>query len=328
MSYTEGMKVVFLDEATISLNGDMDMGPLEAVGELVCYPRSSPQQIEERCAAAEAVIVNKVKIDAAFFEKCPSVRYVAVIATGYNNVDLAAARAHGVDVSNVFGYGRFAVPQHAFALLLNLAGQVLRYARDVEAGEWAAQDSFTLLRYPTVELAGKTLGIVGFGAIGRGSARIAEGFGMNVLPHDAYGFEEPPYKNHHLEELLEASDAISVHCPLTDQTRSLFNAAAFRRMKKTAFLVNTARGGIVNEDDLLWALTAGEIAGAALDVMEEEPPRASALLSAGLPNLIATPHAAWSAREARQRLINETARNLEAFAAGARRNVVNADQGA
>lgn len=319
------MQIVFLDEGTISLNGDMDMSNLSALGDLVCHPSSDPQQAQARAATADVIITNKVPITAEFLAACPNVKYVAVIATGYNNVDTAAARERGVDVSNVFGYGRYAVPQHAFALLLNLAGKVWRYAGDVAQGDWAAQDSFTLLRYDTFELAGKTLGVIGFGAIGRGSARIAEGFGMQVLAYDAFDFEHPPYRNNKLEEVIERSDAITIHCPLTPQTRDLFNAAAFKRMKSTGLLINTARGGIVNEADLLVALTEGQIAGAALDVLDTEPPRDNPLLAASLPNLLVTPHAAWSAREARQRLIDETAKNIAAFAAGKRRNVVNGE---
>jgi glycerate dehydrogenase len=235
---------------------------------------------------------------------------------------MEAAREHGVVVSNVSGYARFAVPQHAFALLLNLAGRVWRYIEDVRRGDWAAQNSFTLLRYPTFELAGKTLGIVGFGSTGRGAARIAEGFGMRVVPHNSSAFEEPPYRNHSFDQLLAESDAITIHCPLTSQTRDLFDAAAFTRMKSSALLVNTARGGIVNEHALLDALKKRTIAGAALDVLSEEPPRDNPLLAAELDNLIVTPHTAWSARAARRRLIEETARNIAAFAEGRRRNVV------
>lgn len=319
------MNIVFLDEGTISLNGDMDFSAVEALGSYTSFEASSGEEAARHCAGADVVITNKVPITAELLERCPSIKYVAVIATGYNNVDLRAARERGVDVSNVFGYGRYAVPQHAFALLLNLAGQVWRYAADVRNGDWASAGSFTLLRYPTWELAGKTLGIVGFGAIGRGSARIAEGFGMKVLAYDAFPFEYPPYENTDFGELLERSDAITVHAPLTEETRNLFDTAAFRRMRSHALLVNTARGGIINEADLLLALRNGEIGGAGLDVLETEPPVNNPLLAADLPNLIVTPHAAWSAREARQRLIDETARNIAAFAGGKRRNVVNAD---
>ncbi len=317
------MNIVFLDQGTISLNGDMDFSAVEALGSYTAYGASTAEEALQRCKGADVVITNKVPITRELLEHCPSLRYVAVIATGYNNVDLGAARERGLDVSNVFGYGRYAVPQHAFALLLNLAGQVWRYATDVENGDWATAGSFTLLRYPTWELAGKTLGIVGFGAIGRGSARIAEGFGMKVLAYDAFPFEYPPYDNTDLTEVLERSDAITIHVPLTEETRNLFDSRAFGRMKSHALLVNTARGGIVNEADLLVALRDGQIGGAGLDVLETEPPTDNPLLAAGLPNLIVTPHAAWSAREARQRLIDETARNIAAFAAGKRRNVVN-----
>ncbi|MCG8479456.1 MAG: hypothetical protein MI724_10200, partial [Spirochaetales bacterium] len=200
------MKIVFLDEATINLDDDMSYSSLEALGDFRRYDLTAPDQIEERARDAEVVVVNKVPLDGATLAKLPNLQYVAVIATGYNNIDTAAARSRNVPVSNVSGYGRYTVPQHTFALILNLAGKVREYARDVDKGDWAAQDSFTLLRYHTFELHGKTLGIVGFGAIGRGTAAIAEGFGMKVLIHDTFDFEHQHYTNSPLQRLIEEAD--------------------------------------------------------------------------------------------------------------------------
>ena len=317
------MKIVFLDEGTINLDDDMRYSSLEALGEFHRYDLTAPDQIEARARDAEVVIVNKVPLDEAVLATLPNLRYIAVIATGYNNIDTRAARNRNIPVSNVSGYGRYTVPQHTFALILNLAGKVREYARDVDRGDWAAQDSFTLLRYHTFELYGKTLGIVGFGAIGRGTAAIAEGFGMQVLVHDIYDFEHPHYTNEPLQRLVEEADILTVHCPLTEQTRNLIDAAELTKMKESAFVINTARGGIVNEEALLDALKHKRIAGAGLDTLSSEPPKDNPLLYQSDLNLIITPHSAWSAREARQRLIDGVAENIRAFQAGEPRNVVN-----
>ena len=262
-----------------------------------------------------------MQITAPVFAALRDLRLVAVSATGYNNVDLEAARAAGVTVSNVAGYAGDTVPQHAFALILNLATKAYRYAADVARGDWQRSSSFTLLRYPTFELKGLTIGIVGFGVIGRGVARIAEGFGMRILAHDAFPITGSRYPNTPLDELLADSDFVTIHSPLTDQTRNLIDAAALAKMKPSAYLINTARGGIVDEAALAAALTGGRLAGAGFDVLTEEPPAAGNPLLAA-PNIIITPHSAWSTREARQTLIDETVVNIRSFIAGTPRNVV------
>lgn len=310
------MKIVFLDEATITLENDMNFDSIKSCGELVLHALTSPSEVVERLKGASVAIVNKVQITNEMLEQLPHLKLIAVIATGYNNVDTAAAKTRGIPVTNVFGYGSNTVPQHAFGLILNLASRVCDYARDVQAGDWEAQDSFTLLRYPTFELAGKTLGIIGFGAIGRGTAKIAEGFGMSVLAYDAFPFEHSQYKNTELDHLLKESDIVTIHCPLTDETRDLIGEREFRLMKKTAFIINTARGGIINEPALLRALEQNEIAGAGLDTVAVEPPRKNPLIYREDLNLIVTPHSAWSAKEARQRLIDEVAENIAAFQRG------------
>ncbi len=317
------MKIVFLDESTITLDDDMDFANVRDLGSFQTYNLTTPEQMPERAGDAEVVIANKALLQRETLEKLRKLQHIAVIATGYNNVDTKAARELGVSVSNVSGYGRYTVPQHTFALILNLAGKVMEYSRDVQNGDWEAQDSFTLMRYHTFELQGKTIGIVGFGAIGRGTAAIAEGFGMRVLVHDAFDFEHPTYENSSVEKLVEESDILTVHCPLTEQTRDLLGKRELKKMKRSAFIINTARGGIVNEEALLEALETGEIAGAGLDTLTQEPPRKHPLLYRKDLNLIVTPHCAWSAKEARQRLIDEVAENIKAFQAGRERNIVN-----
>ncbi len=317
------MNIVFLDESTINLNGDMDFSGIRGIGNLTLYPMSSQEEAVQRAKDAEVVIVNKVLIREQELSRLPNAKHIAVIATGYNNVDLEAARKRGVTVTNVSGYGRYIVPQHAFSLILNLAGAVIAYVEDVRNGDWARAGSFTLLRYPTFELAGKTLGIIGFGAIGRGVAKIAEGFSMRVLANDIIEYEYPPYRNSSFDEVLAGSDIVTIHTPLTEQTRNMIGKDEFRKMKKSALIVNTARGGIIDEEALLWALESGEIAGAGLDVIGQEPPGDTPLLKYRGKNLIITPHSAWSARESRQRLIDGVAENVTAWLQGKSRNVVN-----
>jgi len=315
------MRILFADDTDISLNGDIDFSGLQALGEYHSLPNGSVAEIIEHGAASEVIVVNKALITAAVFEALDDLRLVAVSATGYNNVDLEAARGAGVTVSNVAGYAGDTVPQHAFALILNLATKAYRYAADVARGDWQRSASFTLLRYPTFELKGLTIGIIGFGVIGRGVARIAEGFGMRILAYDAFPIHHSPYANTPLHELLAGSDFVTVHSPLTDQTRNLIDAAALARMKPSAYLINTARGGIVDEAALAAALHEGRLAGAGFDVLTQEPPSAgNPLLEA--PNIIITPHSAWSTREARQKLIDESVENIRAFIAGTPRNVV------
>lgn len=316
------MKLAFLDVDTIDLDGDMDFSGLPKLGEYTSWPLTSPDELIERAVDKEVLVVNKVHLGRDEIAALPNLRHIAVIATGVNNVDLDAARERGIRVTNVGGYGRYTVPQHAFALILALAGRVLDYAGDVAHGEWQKSTSFTLLRYPTFELAGKTLGIIGFGAIGRGAAEIASGFRMRVRAHDLFPFEYPPYTNEPLETVLRESDVVSIHAPLTEQTRNLIGREQLGMMKPGALLVNTGRGGIVDEAALLEALEAGAIGGAALDVLSQEPPRENVLIGRTDLNLIITPHSAWSAKEARQRLIDGVVENIRAWQNGSERNVV------
>ena len=314
------MNIVFADESTVTL-GDTDFTPLRSLGQYSGYANSTESEIIERASEADVVIANKAPITRTVLESLPKVKLVAVIATGYNNVDVPAAKQRGVCVCNVPGYAAETVPQHAFALILNLATRAYQYHADVLAGAWQRASSFTLLSYPTFELSGKTIGIIGFGAIGRGVAQLATAFGMEVLVYDPYAGTPEGAKTVELDDLLRRADVVTVHCPLTEATRNLIDEAALARMKSSALLINTARGGIVNEEALAEALHAGRLAGAGVDVLTEEPPSSgNVLLSAR--NVILTPHSAWSTVEARQRLVDRTAENIEAFGAGRPQNVV------
>lgn len=304
-----------------SLDGDVDFSGIASQGAYTCYANSTPEETVERARSAHVLITNKAKVTAAALQAGSDLLLVAAAATGYDNVDVKAATAHDIPVCNVPGYAENTVPQHAFALILNLATQAYRYAADVKAGDWADADSFTLLRYPTFELNGKSIGIIGFGAIGRGVARIACGFGMQVIAHDALGISDGSYPNTPLDELLRASDVVTVHTPLNNATRNLIDADAIALMKPSALLINTARGGIVDEQALADALNQGRLAGAGFDVLTSEPPRdGNPLLSAR--NALLTPHSAWATLEARQNLITRTAENIRAFLASTPRNLV------
>lgn len=318
---TERTHIVFLDDAMYSLDGDVDFSGIAEQGEYVRYANSTPQEVTERGRSAHILIANKAKVTAEAIHNSHDLRLVASAATGYDNIDVAAASARGIPVCNVPGYAENTVPQHTFALILNLATKAYLYAADVAAGDWVTADSFTLLRYPTFELHGKTIGIIGFGTIGRGVARIAEGFGMQVVAHDALGITDGAYPNTPIDKLLRSSDVVTVHTPLNDATRNLIDAKAIALMKPSAFLINTARGGIVDEVALANALNSERLSGAGFDVLTAEPPRGSnPLLTAK--NALITPHSAWSTQEARQNLITRTADNIRAFLDGAPLNLI------
>lgn len=316
------MKIVFLDEASITLNNDMNFSKVEALGELICYPNSNKSETLTRAADAETVIVNKVLMSKDVIEQLPKLKHIAVIATGYNNVDLEAAKEARITVTNVAGYAKYSVPQHAFTLILNLATRVPQYYNDIMVGEWQKSPAFTLLKYPTFELRGKTIGIIGFGSIGRNVACIAKAFDMNVMVYDVIEIKDPEYINYPLDEVLEQADVITLHCPLTPQTENIIDAKALKKMKKTSILINTARGGIVDEEALAQALKRGEIGGAGIDVLTKEPPQQNHPLLQNIHNLILTPHSAWSTHEARQNLIDEVAENIQAVIEGRKRNII------
>lgn len=308
------MKAVFLD--AITLGDDLDFTSLEqATGEMVKHDTTSPDQIAERIQGFDTVLVNKVVLTREHFENCPELKTIAVVATGLNNIDRQAARDHGIQVLNVANYGRSTVAQHTMALMLALATRLLDYDRDVRAGRWAKSDMFCLMDHPIMELEGRTLGIIGYGDLGQGVAERAKAFGMNILlgarPSQTAG-EADGYPRLPLDELLPKVDVLSLHCLLTDDTRNLIGARELQMMKPDALLINTSRGGLVDEAALAEALRAGVIGGAGFDVLTEEPPRnGNPLLAGDIPNLIVTPHSAWASREARQRIVEITARNLK-----------------
>lgn len=309
-------RAVFLDLHPLD-QGDLDLVPLEqAFGTLACHSLTLPGQVVERLRGAEVAIVNKVRLDAAVLAACPDLKLILVAATGVNNVDLAAAARQGITVCNCQGYGTASVAQHTLALLLALATRLPDYQAAVREGRWRLTPHFCLLDFPIVELDGKTLGILGHGTLGSAVARLAEAFGMRVLVGALPG--RPPRDDRlPLHELLPRVDALSLHCPLTEQTRHLIGARELAAMKPGAFLVNTARGGLVDEEALAEALRNGHLGGAATDVLVEEPPvHGNPLLAGDIPRLIVTPHSAWGSREARQRIIGQVAENARAFAAG------------
>lgn len=313
---------VFLDHASLDL-GDLDLNPLrECFDRLQLHAQTCAAEVSQRLQGAQVAISNKVPLTAACFAANPQLKLVLVAATGTNNVDLAAAHEHGVSVCNCRAYGTPSVAQHTLMLLLALATRLPDYQQQVRSGAWQQASQFCLLDFPIIELHGKTLGLLGNGELGSAVGRLAEAFGMRVLLGQLPG--RPPRPDRlPLHELLPQVDALSLHCPLTEQTRKLIGAAELALMKPQAFLINTARGGLVDEQALAAALRAGQLGGAAFDVLSEEPPRqGNPLLDNAIPRLIITPHNAWGSREARQRIVGQLADNARAFIAGVPMRVV------
>lgn len=314
------MRAVFLDAGTVDA-GDVDLSPLQRVADhWDWYRATGASELPQRLATAQVAVTNKVVLDAAALAAAPRLALVCVAATGYDNVDLAAAAARGVTVCNVRGYATAAVAQHTMMLLLALAGRLPQYRQAVAAGQWSRAGQFCLVEPPILELSGRVLGIVGYGAIGRAVAEAATALGMQVRIAERPG-QSPRAGRQALAELVREADVLSLHCPLTGQTRGLVDAALLAAMKPGALVINTARGALVDEPALAAALRSGHLGGAGLDVLGVEPPPAShSLLAPDIPNLILTPHCAWASRDARQRLIGELAANIEAFRAGQARN--------
>lgn len=312
------MHIVILDGLTTN-PGDLSWGAVERLGTLEVHDRTEPADVVARAAGADAVLTNKTLLGAGDLAALPRLKYIGVLATGYNVVDVAAARTRGVTVTNVPEYSTPNVVQATFALLLELTNRVGHHDATVHAGRWSACPDFCYWDGDLVELAGLTLGIVGYGRIGRSVADVGRAFGMRILYHRRQPAADSECVD--LDTLFRESDVVSLHCPLTPDTKGLVDARRLALMKPTAFLVNTARGLLVDEAALAAALNRGQIAGAAVDVLSEEPPPASnPLLTAR--NCIITPHVAWATRNARGRLIEIAAGNLAAFVAGRPRNVV------
>jgi glycerate dehydrogenase len=311
--------IVFLDRAILPI----DLPRPGFAHRWIEYPTTAPDELEARLEGATIVISSKIPLRGDMLARFPDIRFVAVAGTGVDVFDLDYCREHGVLVSNVRGYAEHTVPEHAFMLMLALARNLPGYLGDVAAGLWQQAEPFCLLTRPIFDLHGKTLGIVGEGAIGQGAARIARGFGMRVLfadhtPPKAPGIDYTP-----IDELLADSDVVTLHCPLTAATRGIIGERELRRMKRTALLINTARGGLVDERALVHALHEGWIAGAGLDVLSLEPPRdGNPLLELRLPNLVVTPHVAWASREAMHAVAEQLIGNIEAYVARRPRNLV------
>ena len=309
------MRITILDAHTTN-PGDLSWEPVAALGELTVHAHTPPDQTIGRARDAELLLSNKTLLGRAEIEALPCLRYIGLLSTGYNVVDLAAARERGIPVTNIPAYSTASVAQQVFALLLELTNRTQRHSDSVRAGDWARCRDFCYWLSPLTELAGKTMGIIGFGRIGQAVAGIAEAFGMRVLAHD------PAQKLEPLETVLRNSDVITLHCPFTPTTQNLINRETLALMKPGAILINTSRGPVLNEADVAGALRGGRLAALAADVLSAEPPGAdNPLLSA--PNCILTPHISWATKEARARLISIAAGNIAAFLAGAPVNVVN-----
>lgn len=318
------VKIVVLDGRTLNADPKAWAG-LDRFGEVVYHAVSDDAEVAERAEGADVLVVNKQPIRAPLIEKLPALRFIAVTATGFDCVDIEAARARGIPVSNVPEYGTDSVAQATFALLLELCLRVGLHSEAVRDGEWARQVDFSMRKTPLIELAGKTMGIVGYGRIGRRAAEIARAFGMETIAHRPSGKTERAEGVSRLcglDELFEEADVVSLHCPLTPETQGMVNRDRLRRAKPSMFLINTARGALIIEQDLADALNADEIAGAGLDVMTREPIEAdNPLITAK--KCVITPHNAWATDEARARLMEATIANVAAFASGEPTHVVN-----
>jgi glycerate dehydrogenase len=318
------MKIVVLDGYTLN-PGDLSWDGLKQLGDVTVYDRTPPDKVVERSKGAEVIFTNKTPVGGDMIKQLPGLRFIGVLATGYNIVDVETARQQSVFVANVPGYGPASVAQLTFALLLELCHHVQRHSDSVMEGKWASSPDFCFWDFPLIELAGKTIGIIGFGTIGQKVGDLATAFGMNILAAGRHHTDQSHRKNFKwatVEELLSESDVVSLHCPLSPETKGLINKENLRHMKRTAFLLNTSRGPLLVDEDLAEALNSGVIAGAGLDVLSVEPPPKDNPLF-GVKNCLITPHIAWATKEARARLMEMTVANLAAFITGKPVNVVN-----
>lgn len=316
------MKIVVIDGYTMN-SGDLSWNGLKNFGEVIVYDRTDRSEVIERISDAEIAITNKVVIDRTVFENCKNLKYVGVTATGYNVVDINSASEYGIIVTNVPAYSTDSVAQIVFSFILEHCQNVSDYTKSVKSGDWVNSKDFSYRKFPIVELVGKNLGIIGFGAIGKKVSEIAKAFGMNVfvntrsIPKEDYGVN---YVSK--EEIFKSSDFLTLHCPLNGETEKIINENTLNLMKSSAFLINTGRGGLVDEKALSNALNIGKIAGAGIDVLSTEPPKEdNPLLNAK--NILITPHIAWASKEARIRLMDVTVNNVKAYVEGKPINVVN-----
>ena len=320
------MKIVVLDGYTLN-PGDLNWDKLKTFGNVTVFDRTAYNDVDiiRNIGDAEIIFTNKTPINKNVLQSATALKYIGVLATGYNVVDIATAKANGVTVTNVPDYSSQSVAQFTMALILELCHHIGDHNHAVQEGDWVKSKDFSFWNYPLIELAGKTLGLIGFGKIGKATAKLAEAFGMKVLVFNRteYSeFENENLKFATLDDVLQNSDFISLHCPLTPETQGIINADSIEKMRDTAFLINTSRGPLVNELDLANALNNNRISGAAIDVISAEPMQAENPLL-GAKNCIITPHIAWAPKEARQRLMDTTIENLNAFIKGNPQNVVN-----
>jgi glycerate dehydrogenase len=315
------MKIVLTDADTVTV-GDISFSGLAAYGTVIRYGVTAPKQTAERVRDADVIICNKTLITEEVMRGAEKLKYIGILATGCNNVDLAFAKERGITVTNVPGYSTDGVVQLVFSYILELCGNLSRYRDSVNAGDWKKSPTFSYFPYPMTCIAGKTIGVVGYGAIGSRVAKAADAFGMRVIVNTRTPKPECPFPSVDMDDLLGQSDIVTLHCPLTPQTEKLINAQTIAKMKDGAILINTSRGPVVDEAALRAALDSGKLAGAGLDVLCAEPMAADCPLF-GAPNCIITPHIAWAALESRKRLLDIAEKNLAAFINGAPVNVVN-----
>jgi glycerate dehydrogenase len=315
---SERLKIVILDGYTEN-PGDLSWEGFEKLGELKVYDRTPADKIIDRIGDADIVYTNKTPISRETLAACPSVKFIGVLATGYNVVDVAAAKERGIPVANIPTYGTAAVAQMTMALLLEVCHHVGAHSESVFAGEWTESPDFCYWKYPLIELAGKTMGIIGYGRIGRAAGDMAKAFGMEVIAYDSFVKADESVS---LDELFTRADVISLHCPLFPETEGIINSESIAKMKDSVIIINTSRGPLINEQDLADALNGGKVYAAAVDVVSAEPIKAdNPLLKAK--NCIITPHIAWAPKESRQRLMDIAVENLSSFLAGSPINIVN-----
>lgn len=314
------MKIVILDAQTIT-KGDISLSPLQNLGEVVTYNLTKYEEIDERIQDADAVICNKTVLDSHSLRNAKKLSYIGLFATGYNNIDIEYCRDHNITVCNAGSYSTDAVAQHTFALILEHYSNVGRYNEFCHNGGWQTAETFSPFVFPLNELSGKTIGIVGFGAIGKKVAKIAQAFSMNVLAFNRSKKEADGVAFVDFDTLLKESDIVTAHCPLNKDSENLFDKTAFSKMKKGAFFINTARGGVMDENDLIDALNNGQLSGAGVDVLSTEPMSKECKLPQ-TKNLLITPHIAWAPIETRERLIEIVYDNLKNFIDGTPKNVV------
>lgn len=316
------MKIVILDGYALN-PGDLSWGPIEKLGKVTVHDRTKEDKIVERVGDAEVILTNKVPMTKETMEKLPNLKYIGVTATGFDVIDIAAAKELGIRVTNVSGYSTDAVAQHTFALILDIINRVAMHSEQVAAGEWTSAKDFTFRSAPLITLRGKTMGLLGYGDIASHVAKIAKAFGMNVIAHrnspEKHTDKDVELKS--VEGLFRESDVLSLHAPMNEATKEIVNKENLSLMKKSAYLINTARGGLINEQDLADALNENQIAGAGLDVLTSEPPKPGNPLI-NLKNCVVTPHIAWSFLEVREILIDLVAKNIEAFQKREQKNVI------